>query len=345
MAGITLNVFGNFRDFIRGTQDTSRALDKVADSLDDVAKDGAKDVERLERSFRDLTDTAKRETKDAGDSIKKNVGGGLRDLKDEAGQSGREAAASFTGSFDDVGDFAQETLANGLAGFGPIGAAAGIAAAAGLGALWSSIQENAEASEQRISDMYDDMLESGQSFLSESFIRDAVSELGRDAGKFNEALKLSEQTGVSVQTVLRAMVGDQEAINSVVDATNEKRDAELEKINANADGSAEQVRQQDAINLKADETIAKLQGINDEQATAAARAAAVAAAFGTGNAVLDEGVRKIQDMASKLDGIGDKTIRLTADDSDIQRKLGLLQGRTITVNVNGQITRIGNQVW
>lgn len=74
----------------------------------------------------------------------KGASAGFGEFKDEAGQTAREGAASFTGEFDDVGDVIQETLANGLAGFGPLGAAAGLAAAAGVGIVISKAQELSE---------------------------------------------------------------------------------------------------------------------------------------------------------------------------------------------------------
>lgn len=40
-----------------------------------------------------------------------------------------------------------------------------------------------------------------------------------------------------------------------------------------------------------------------------------------------------------------KTIKIDADTTGVEGALRGLQGRTISVNVQGQVTRIGNQVW
>jgi hypothetical protein len=82
---------------------------------------------------------------DKGKKAGKDVGSGFKEAGKEAGQSGREAAASFSGGFDDVADFAQETIANAFGGFGPAAAAAGIAVAAVIGSILSQAASAQEA--------------------------------------------------------------------------------------------------------------------------------------------------------------------------------------------------------
>lgn len=172
-------------------KDTEKALDKsfgkVEDSLEDVKKEGEKTGEKLEDSFKDVEKTSERvgkeidkdltkaleEVKDEAKTTGKTVGKELDDgfdkakrgadeFKDEAASSSREAAASFTGDFEDVGDLIQETLANAFAGFGPAGAAAGMAAAAGIGILITSLQnsaEEAEATKEKVLEIADALRE------------------------------------------------------------------------------------------------------------------------------------------------------------------------------------------
>ena len=169
MAGIKIDFISDVSKFIGGTKDIEGALDKVADSLDDVAKDadkagkkigdelsdGAKDAqdagEKMERKFRDAFDETKKDAKSTGDKVGDDVKRGFKraegaadEFKDEAKSTSREAAASFTGDFEDVSDAIQETLANALSGFGPAGAVAGMAAAAGIGILVSVLQSSAD---------------------------------------------------------------------------------------------------------------------------------------------------------------------------------------------------------
>ncbi len=58
---------------------------------------------------------------------------GMDDFKQEANQTARESAASFDGSAESIVDVFQEVAANAFQGFGPAGAVAGLAIAAGIG--------------------------------------------------------------------------------------------------------------------------------------------------------------------------------------------------------------------
>lgn len=165
MAGIKIPFLSDVRDFLRGTKDIEDAIEDVVDSLDDVgdagddagketsdafdkaAREGTDSADKLERKFRDAFDTVRKESKDAGTAVGRNIedgtdkaASGFTDLKDEAGSSGREAAASFGGEFEDISDFIQETAANAFGGFGPLGAAAGVAAAVGIGLAQTALQ-------------------------------------------------------------------------------------------------------------------------------------------------------------------------------------------------------------
>lgn len=158
---------------------SSRELDKLGASADDAGRKlddlGRTDTRKLDdladkptRQLDELGDEAKSAAKrvdSAMDAIAKSskraeravddVGDGFGDLKDEAGQSGREAAASFSGEFGDVGDFIQETIANGFSGMGKVGAAAGIAAAVGIGILTNGIAAAREKVAQLSSSLAD----------------------------------------------------------------------------------------------------------------------------------------------------------------------------------------------
>ncbi len=162
-----LSLVADVRGWLKGTADVQQSLDDVADGLDDLARDTKANADQaaddLERSFSDAFDKVKRETKTTskklGDDLKdgtREAGEGFYDLKDEANQSAKEAAASFSGEFEDVADYIQEVLAQALSGFGPVGAAAGLAAAAGIGILVAGLQESAEKAEeaqQKVADL------------------------------------------------------------------------------------------------------------------------------------------------------------------------------------------------
>ncbi|MCC2032197.1 hypothetical protein [Microbacterium allomyrinae] len=111
---------------LKGAQ---KATEKLSEEIDTTRRD----LERMGRSGKDSA---------------QDIGEGLSTVKDEARQSGKEAAASFSGEFDDVADFVQEVIANAFEGFGPAGAAAGIAVAAVIGTVLS----NAQAAQEKLAD-------------------------------------------------------------------------------------------------------------------------------------------------------------------------------------------------
>lgn len=232
---------------IKGSEDTARAFDKVADSLDEMAADAAKAgrktgdgiedgtdkgiaaVKKLERSFKDLTDNVRPDTKKVGDTLGDSVEDGTHkaseatgEFKDEARANFSEVASSFSGDMTSATDLVQGTL-GGLAGSltGPLGLAfGGLAIAAGtFAAAW---QENSEKTKQTISDMYDDMLGSGADFLSKDYIADQLSKIYQGADdatiKVKELRDLATTSEIPEPLLARALVGDKAAQAEVASA-------------------------------------------------------------------------------------------------------------------------------
>ena len=186
---IEIKFLSNIVGFLKGTNNMGDALDDVADTLDDVAKDaqkagdrtgdalkhGTRDaeegVDRLERSFKDMADEARRSSARAGDSMKHNMHEGtasasrdLEELKDEAIQNASETFSSFDGSVDSLVDGIQGTLGGVISNIGPLGAAAGAAAAIGIGLLTAELQKSAERANevrQETSDLAKEILDAG----------------------------------------------------------------------------------------------------------------------------------------------------------------------------------------
>lgn len=247
--------------------DLTKSVDKAADSLDDLAdqgKDAGKDVakgldkvtdsadevgdetKKMERKFSDAVDSMKSGAKSAGKSIgddvqrgTKEASEGVSEFKDEARDSAREAAASFSGEFDDVGDLVQETLANALAGFGPVGAAAGMAAAAGIGILISSLQASAEEAEEtknKVIDLANELAEtSGDPAALDwaSRLRDTLTEITDDKSwiefwqdaprtRLEEWSDAADTYGLSMSDMARSVTGDMDALARVYDDIDSK---------------------------------------------------------------------------------------------------------------------------
>lgn len=238
--GISIDFAANVNKFLGGTRDVEKALDDVADSLDDLAREGEKAgdkagdslkdglddagdaAKKLERKFKDAFDEVKKGSRkagdDLGDNVKRGAGKaeqGLDEFKDEARQTARETAASFDGTADSLVDMAQETAANALGGFGPLGAAAGIALAAGAGAMYSAYQEKAEATKQLIADMFDDMIASGNDFASAEIINTQLQSIVADDELVRVYTAAAGKIGVSVSEALAAAAGDPQAMEVV----------------------------------------------------------------------------------------------------------------------------------
>lgn len=215
-----LNLDDAARDLDNLGDTGKRALDKLDDGVEtaatatrkygDTARDAARDIRR---AFDDISDASRKSARDVDDDFDK-AAKGLDEFKDEARSSGREAAASFGGGFDDIGDLVQETAANAFGGFGPLGAAAGIAAAAGIGIItkaFGDARENAEKAREAVSGWIDAYVE-GLGTIREATIEAKLNEFAEDGGKkLRELGQAARAAGVDVADYQRAQAGDVEA--------------------------------------------------------------------------------------------------------------------------------------
>jgi hypothetical protein len=240
--------------FEDGARDAERAVDRLGDDMGDSVKAGARDVdqetEKLEKSFKELADTAKKETRDLGDgmgtSVKKGTDDakeGLGEFKDEANSTAREAAASFDGSAESIGDAFQEVAANAFAGFGPAGAAAGLLAAAGLGVIFSKLQEGGEESEafkEKVAELGAEFIDAGgKGEASLEYVIDKLKELATttEDGVINlqqlqEAVE-GAGNGKNFEDIARAVAGAGGNIDELV----EKQKKVLEQLEEEAQTS------------------------------------------------------------------------------------------------------------
>lgn len=168
--GVSFNIGANEQEAVRSVRKLAKEAD---DSFDDMARSADK----------------------AGKKISSEISGGFKEAGKEAGQSGREGAASFAGGFDDVADFVQETLANALSGFGPAGAAAGIALAAVVGTVLSNAaaaQEALATSRERAVDLAGQLYENGGTLPLTDRVQELFTLLGAEQTAVNPLEKLGD---------------------------------------------------------------------------------------------------------------------------------------------------------
>jgi len=202
-----------------GAKDAGRKIGDEIEDGTDKAEDAAKGLERKFRNlFDDVGGSARKAGTSIGDDIKRGTdkaSDGVDNFKEESRDTAREVAASFDGSAESIAGGFQEVLANAFIGFGPAGAAAGIAAAAGAGLFLNEWTKRTEAAKVAVSSMYEDMLESGNRFLSAQYVNEGISKILNDDEeaviKYAEAQRIAAQTGLDLATVVRGYSGDAEA--------------------------------------------------------------------------------------------------------------------------------------
>lgn len=214
---IKIGIAGDASKFIRETEDAEQALEKVSDALDDMARESKKGADKAEDAVDKLADSfdeARRAVKkledagdQAGDGIKKGMKkaeGGLDEFKSEASQTAKESAASFDGSFESIGDVVQEVAANAFAGFGPAGAAAGIAVAAGAGVMIDAITKVGEAFDGARESAFTMAYDVGGA-LTEAGVQARMAEWTSDTEKWKQVTDLAVASGWDEIDVLKAM--------------------------------------------------------------------------------------------------------------------------------------------
>lgn len=233
--GISINFLADVRQFLRGTDDVEDALEQVSDSLDDAARDGDEATEKLERSFRDLTAVAKRESDNAGDALRTNMKRGadgaseaLDQVKDDGFSNAKEVAASFDGSAQSIVDGFQGAAAEAFSGFGPAGAVAGLLAAAGLGLVTAEIQKQEEAAQrlgQYFADAYQTAAAEGRKYIDQATIQAEAQDILFNPERESELKQVRQdalELGLKEQTLLLARAGDTQALNQVLAISKEK---------------------------------------------------------------------------------------------------------------------------
>lgn len=271
-SGINIAIDVDESGATKGITKVDEALEKVADSLDGVGKDGTSDLGKLETSIKDVS----RQSLKAGDDIKSGFGdkvrssakdaeGGMEDFKSEANQTAKETAASFDGSAESIVDMFQETAANALSGFGPAGAIAGLALAAGIGIATAQFQQSEEAAvkaKERISELGRAIVESGEVSASLDSVIENLKLIVTNAEdapkKFEDIKKAAKDTGIEAAKLAAAYSGNKEALDAAVKTAQKAYEEEQKLVKVNGE-YVEQVSEKEiAVGVLAQELV-KLQ--------------------------------------------------------------------------------------
>lgn len=227
---------------IKPTEDAVEALDELGKSkgpeqLERDLKDAQEQSEKLARETKQTADAIEQEyrrtyrgvgdnSKEATDKAKR----GFEEMGDEARQSTRETVASFR-DVEDVLDLIQELAANAFVGFGPAGFLAGAVAATGIGLAGAAIeagQEETEVYKQRVSELGDQFIETGQ--LGEDwlgFIVEKLRELATetDAGRNLKRLSdIADSARSPFDNLAQAYAGNGDQLDALI-----RKEEELKK--------------------------------------------------------------------------------------------------------------------
>jgi hypothetical protein len=234
-------------------RDAGADLDDLDDArkrlnLDDLGDEAARSAKEIDRAFDKIAASSKKSARDVDDDTDK-VKRSLRSVGDEADSTGREMAASFSGSGDDIRDGFQELAANALADLGPVGAAAGAAAALGIG-LITAEQEKLKTLTNELVEV---MLEEGGKLSDAAVDARITTMIAEDAAKYVELGEKLERLGVPVRDYMRALAGDPEAAKTTLDVIADLSTAITDQAAASGTASGEMYAQQTALNELAGE--------------------------------------------------------------------------------------------
>lgn len=249
---------------------SARSLDDVTDALDDVGRDsqdagrdlargledgadsGTDAAQRLERSFRDSLDRVRTEASDTGAAVARDMDDGttrasegMTQLGEEGAANAREVAASFDGSAESIADGFQGLAAEALGGFGPAGAVAGVAVAAGMGMAMAATErakEEAQETAEAIAEIAGAMIDLGDTTRGPEQVRDALKDAAGEAEDGTITLQKWSETvndaGLDFSDYAGGMAGDAEAAaRSLTEITDEVERLRAETIAATEGGT------------------------------------------------------------------------------------------------------------
>ena len=225
--GIKDGIIEPLEGAVDSIEELGKSGDDTGEQLTDAMKDAQKKTELLGDEYTELRKKIDQVGKQGSDSWKKVKDGskdaeaGMEDFKSEANQTAKETAASFDGSAESIVDMFQETAANALSGFGPAGAVAGLALAAGIGfatQAFQQSQEDAEKLRERVAALTEEFINTDG--VSLEYVTGQLLELATATEdgdkKLKDLKKTADKAGVPFDIMAEAVAGNQEAIDALL---------------------------------------------------------------------------------------------------------------------------------
>jgi len=224
--GINVTFLADVRDFLRGAGKAEDALDDVSDALDDVARDGDKATQKLERDFRDLANSSERSFDQIARDAKQSFGK-VRQSADTSlpakGQSraselGTEVGAEFGQNIGEgissqatgiagATDLALGTVGGLLPALGPVGAAVGVGALF-VGSIVRGVSAAAAEQKARIAALVEQSLSGAVSKAEETGQSVALAYLRGQSSAFEQAEQIASLLGLDDTNAALARLGE-----------------------------------------------------------------------------------------------------------------------------------------
>ena len=324
--------------YLRNVKKVEVSTDDIADALVAVSKDSKSLEKDLARSMRDAAKEPKRlervvkelgrEIDDAGDTAKKagrKMERAFEDAEDAAADAGREVGDEFRQNLGEglASGNIEDTLTDTIGGLissmrGPIAGVTTVLGTAVLGA-WTLIRKKAEEEQARQEEAYgrwvDRIIEARgrlSEALSEAAIEDATKQfMAESPEEFNELVDAAQRLKVNSDLVLRARVGDIDAINELNGLLND------------------QLGEQDAIRAMSGETLdawntlgGMLPGVEQQFGDIAEYASNVAQAdYDKMRGAFVDAARAARDMKLDMDSVHDRIGSIGMKDINVKLRV------------------------
>lgn len=383
MAEISIDLRADPAGFESGTKAAEAAMDEWVDAAESGAEDVAEKLEQVIREMVKLGTNSGRtkdemvrdmrafglsveQAEEAVEAVWREMGDNQRavqateraanalgDVQSEAEDTGGKVSELGDITRDVLeGDFgsAAQSAISALEGIGLIAGPIGLAAVAGLTVVTSEItrqQEEADRLRERMASMYRDAIAAGRDYIDEAQIVAEVTDLAFNpdrASEYKKAIEDAGRIGVDTSTWLRAIAGDQDAINAALEVGNQKRDEAL-RLSKEA-GSSESILGDNLSGTSAaiDSTLGQLrerQRLIEENKAAAEQVKEVekqigdeaASAERRAKAALEERGRALTEFFNKASKPPSVTVPVRADTGSFEAAMEALRRRRFSVSV------------
>ncbi|WP_282845864.1 hypothetical protein [Microbacterium oxydans] len=325
----------DIKDSLRTMGLSAKQAERAVDGLEGSLQSAQKEAKQLGDDADDVGDKARRGMERAEE--------GVKDFKQEAQQSARETAASFDGSFESIADLAQEVAANAFAGFGPAGAAAGIAVAAGLGVAVDQFNKIDEVAKDALQSAYDFAYGIGAAFDAADKVS-AVASWTSDQEKFKQVLDLTAASGWDQVEVIDALVEGGDKLDTLTqayaDGANaagltvgrmQELDAVLPSIKTGLEQGSEAARAQAEYLYKLSQEAGQATGEVDALGNIIVKLPGdVEVAINAETKTATTDIQRIEDKVNNLPD-GQSTVRVNADTSEVDRAFRRINSTTLRV--------------